>query len=249
MYIRKRVFWQHLLGLLLVIVLTAEGHSTSLQNNDVLSAHHNISATLIPTTHELAATDQIDLEVSTQVKSLTFTLAQTLRVESILLGQGSASRIASFTTIQLPDSFAQRIVVMLPEEHGRQVTLVWVYRGPINDPPKEPRHLRFVTPSETTGHIGLEGVYLSGESHWYPDVEEAFSTYRVTTQIPEGWTVVGSGQKVAENLAAGMVSSTWIVQERSEAFTLVANKFVTKSREWKHRRRGSGLKFRPIFAE
>ena len=112
------------------------------------------------------------------------------------------------------------------------MTLVWVYRGLINDPPREPRHLRFVTPSETGGHIGTEGVYLSGESQWYPDLPDSFSTFRVTATIPEEWTLVGSGRKVMQTVVAGMVSSTWAVGERSEAFTLVANKFVVKSREW-----------------
>lgn len=107
------------------------------------------------------------------------------------------------------------------------------YRGQINDPPREPRHLRFVTPSETAGHIGLEGVYLSGESHWYPDVMGSFSTYRVTAQVPQGWTVVASGRKEGETTSAGKISSTWIVQDKSEALTLVANKFVTTSRKWK----------------
>ena len=247
MGIRKRVFWQHLLGLLLAILHTAEGNSTPLQNDDIISVHHNTSVTLTPATHELAATDQIDLEVRAQVRSVRFTLAQTLQVESIRLGQESSSQVASFTTVKIPDSSVQRIVVMLPEEHGRKVTLVWVYRGPINDPPKEPRHLRFVTPSETAGHIGPEGVYLSGESQWYPDVEGSFSTHRVTTQIPEGWTVIGSGRKIAENLTAGMVSSTWVVGERSEAFTLVANKFVTKSREWNTSTTGQRVEIQTHF--
>ena len=247
MRIKKRVVWQHLLGLLLVILPTAEGNSVPLQNDDVISVHHNSSVTLTPATHELAATDQIDLEVSAQVRSVSFTLAQALQVESITLGQESSSQVASFTTVQIPGSTAQRIVVMLPEEHGHKVTLVWAYRGPINDPPKELRHLRFVTPSETAGHIGLEGVYLSGESQWYPDVEGSFSTYRVTTHIPEGWTVVGSGRKVAENLHSGMVSSTWIVGERSEAFTLVANKFVTKSKEWKASTTGQRVEIQTHF--
>ncbi len=247
MCIKKRVIWQHLLGLLLTIIPTADGDSALPKNDDDVLVHHNISVGLTPATHELAAKDQIELEVTAQVKSVTFTLAQTLQVESITLGQESSSQVASFTTVQIPDSSAQRIVVMLPEEHGRKVALVWVYRGPINDPPKEPRHLRFVTPSETAGHIGLEGVYLSGESQWYPDVEGSFSTYRVTTQIPEGWTVVGSGRKVAENITAGMVSSTWVVGERSEAFTLVANKFVAKSREWKTSTTGQRVEIQTYF--
>lgn len=107
------------------------------------------------------------------------------------------------------------------------------YRGQINDPPREPRHLRFVTPSETAGHIGSEGVYLSGESRWYPDVIGSLSTYRVTAKVPQEWTVVTSGRKEGETTSAGKTSSTWIVPDRSEAFTLVANKFVTTLREWK----------------
>jgi aminopeptidase N len=74
---------------------------------------------------------------------------------------------------------------------------------------------------------------LSGESQWYPDVIGSFSTYRVTAQIPRGWTVVASGRKEGETTSEGKTASTWMVQNRSEAFTLVANKFVTTSREWK----------------
>jgi aminopeptidase N len=52
-------------------------------------------------------------------------------------------------------------------------------------------------------------------------------------QIPQGWTVVASGSKEGETTSAGKTSSTWIVPDQSEAFTLVANKFVTTLREWK----------------
>ena len=57
------------------------------------------------------------------------------------------------------------------------VVLDMHYHGTINDPPRDPRHLRFVTPSETAGHIGPEGVYISSESAWYPDIPESLSTY------------------------------------------------------------------------
>lgn len=113
--------------------------------------------------------------------------------------------------------------------------MVWTYRGVINDPPKEPRHLRFVTPSETAGHIGPEGVYLSSESRWYPDVEGSLSQFRVSVGVPSDWTVVTQGKKIHETAQASGSSSTWVVQDRSEALTLVANQFVTTSREWKSR--------------
>ncbi len=212
---------------------------SSAQEN-AANIHHTLSIELIPAAHELVASDQIELEVDPQVTSVTFTLAHTLHVESIAMrmhsvsgGQGSPDAVVPFTSMRSSETTVQRIVVSLPKKHGRRVTLVMSYRGQINDPPREPRHLRFVTPSETAGHIGMEGVYLSGESQWYPDVIGSLSTYRVTAQIPQGWTVVASGSKEGETTSAGKTSSTWIAQNQSEAFTLVANKFVTTSREWK----------------
>ncbi len=239
MDIRKRITGSSLVVPLIILAALLHDARALPAKVDGILVHHDLSVAITPDTHEVAATDRIDLEIDEPVRSLSFTLARTLRIESIAVeapstatGPETSSRPVSFTTVQSPDSSTQRIVVMLPEEHGRKVTLVWGYRGPINDPPREPRHLRFVTPSETAGHIGPEGVYLSGESQWYPDLPDSFSTYRVTAAIPADWTVVGSGRKVAETTTAGMVSSTWVVGEKSEAFTFVANRFVTKSREW-----------------
>ena len=240
MVIRKWLLRFCFIGLLSTSIAHTWGVSALSAQENVANVHHTLSAELIPAAHELVASDQIDLEVNPQVTSVTFTLANTLHVESIAMrahsvsgGQGSPDEVAPFTRVHPPESTVQRIVISLPKDHGRSVTLVISYRGQINDPPREPRHLRFVTPSETSGHIGLEGVYLSGESQWYPDVIGSFSTYRVSAQIPQGWTVVASGRKEGETTSAGKTSSTWIVQDQSEAFTLVANKFVTTSREWK----------------
>ena len=239
MSIRKQVLRSYLIGLLSISIVHTWSVSALSAQEQVTNLHHTLSAELIPATHELVASDQIELEMNPQVPSVTFTLAHTLHVESIAMqthsvsgGQRSQDEVVPFTANRSPETTVQRIVVSLPRNHGRRVVLVMSYRGQINDPPREPRHLRFVTPSETAGHIGLEGVYLSGESQWYPDIIGSFSTYRVTAQIPQGWTVVASGRKEGETTSAGKTSSTWIVQDQSEAFTLVANKFVTTSREW-----------------
>lgn len=202
--------------------------------------NHVLAVELIPASHELVARDQVELEIPPQATSVAFTLAPTLHVESIVLRalsiQGQQMRqdkALSFTRERSSQLSTQHIVVTLPTEHEARPSLVWSYRGVINDPPKEPRHLRFVTPSETAGHIGPEGVYLSSESQWYPDIEGSLSAYRVTAQVPQDWTVVTQGRKQDEATSGGSSSSTWVVQDRSEALTLVANKFVTKSREWK----------------
>lgn len=240
MFTQKRFLRSCLIGLLSTTIMYMWGVAATSAQQSATPIHHTLAAELIPAAHELVVSDQIELEVEPQVTSVTFTLAQTLHVESVTMrshsvsnGQRSPDEIVPFTKVHPPEAMGQRIAVSLPKDHDRRVTLAVSYRGQIHDPPREPRHLRFVTPSETAGHIGLEGVYLSGESQWYPDIIGSFSTYRVTVQIPQGWTVVTSGRKEGETMSAGKISSTWIVQDGSEAFTLVANKFVTASREWK----------------
>lgn len=240
MSIRKRLLNTSFCVLLVVLTAFVQGAQARSLSGDGQLVHHDLSVELTPRTHELAAKDRIELQVDAEARSISFTLAPSLRVESIIAtttsstpGQDGTIQPVSFTTVQNPDSSMQRIEVTLPEIHDDKMALIWNYRGVINDPPREPRHLRFVTPSETSGHIGLEGVYLSGESQWYPDVLDSFGTYRVSVLVPEGWTAVGSGRKIEEAVTAGMVSSTWVVGDRTDAFTLVANQFVTKSREWK----------------
>ena len=240
MSIRRQTLGSYFFALLLIFLVPLQDGWALPESDDGILIHHDLSVVLTPASHEMTAEDRIALEIDEPVQSLTFTLAGTLEVKSIAVETSSitmrqerSNQGASFTIMQSPDTGTQRVVVTLPEEHGRKMTLVWVYRGLINDPPREPRHLRFVTPSETAGHIGTEGVYLSGESQWYPDLPDSFSTFRVTAAISEEWTLVGSGRKVTQTSNPGMVSSTWAVEQRSEAFTLVANKFVEKSREWK----------------
>ena len=201
--------------------------------------HHDLVVELIPASHELVARDQVELEIPRHATSARFTLAPTLLVESIALqapsgrGQPPATEAKlSFTRERATPSSSHHLVVALPEDHHTRLSMVWHYRGTIDDPPREPRHLRFVTPSETAGHIGPEGVYLSSESQWYPDIEESLSTYRVQARVPEGWTVVTQGMKLEGATSGGRVLSTWDERVQSEALTLVANRFVTKSRTW-----------------
>ncbi|MCE7978425.1 MAG: hypothetical protein DYH03_15125 [Nitrospira sp. NTP1] len=121
----------------------------------------------------------------------------------------------------------QRVILKPPatDRTDGTVTLKFSYRGVVDDPPRDPRHLRFVTPSETSGHIGPEGVYLSSESQWYPDLDGSLATYDVTIAVPEGWTAVTQGAPQSD-------PAHWIVPTKSEALTVVANRFVVKSRTW-----------------
>jgi hypothetical protein len=231
-----------IVGLLCVGGILAPGMAASSVSNRPVVLSHDLAVELRPPTHELIGRDQIDVELPISATTVTFSISPTVKIDSILFKArpGASTNTLSdtelaFTTEQIVQPSMQRVTVTVPGTHGGRVTLAWIYRGTIYDPPKEPRHLRFVTPSETAGHIGPEGVYLSSESQWYPDIDGSLSAYRLTVQVPQGWSVVTQGRKTAETTDGKQVSSTWAVSDRSEALTLVANKFAVKSRAWKSR--------------
>jgi hypothetical protein len=211
----------------------------------VVIRHHELFVQIVPEQHALIAKDRLTLEVPQPQTPIRFSLAPTLQIDRIALVQESAGAEVSIHDVPFelehgsaPES-AQHVSIPSQVVAAGLVTLEVHYHGLINDPPRDPRHLRFVTPSETAGHIGPEGVYVSSESHWYPDVPESLSTYALLVAAPTGWTVVTQG-KAGESRAcpAGlcrsdqMVMTEWVVSQPSEAVTLVANKFVTTFRDW-----------------
>ncbi len=211
----------------------------------VVIRHHDLFVQIVPEQHALIAKDRLTLEVPEAQPSIRFTLASTLQIDHIALVQESAGTAVSIHDVPFelepglsPES-AQEVLIPSKVVSAGLVTLDVYYHGVINDPPRDPRHLRFVTPSETAGHIGPEGVYVSSESHWYPDIPESLSTYVLQVAVPTGWTAVTQG-KAGESRAcpAGlcrddqMVMTEWVVTQPSEALTLVANTFVTSFRDW-----------------
>ncbi len=207
--------------------------------------HHDLFVQIVPDQHELVATDRVTLAVPDGSLSIRLSLAPTLHVDRISLvpplSVGDASTQDLPFEIQHGSSPQLSEAIVIPTQllGSGTKTLKIQYHGVINDPPRDPRHLRFVTPSETAGHIGSEGVYLSSESQWYPDVPESLSTYAIRVAVPEGWQVVTQGQAGHTQACTpdrcrpeGMVMTEWAVTQKTEAVTLVANRFVTKVRDW-----------------
>ena len=211
----------------------------------VIIRHHKLFVQIVPEQHALIATDRLTLEVPEAQPSIRFSLAPTLQIDHVALVQESAGTEPLIHDVPFelehgsaPES-VQEVSISSQGVAAGLVTLDVHYHGVINDPPRDPRHLRFVTPSETAGYIGPEGVYVSSESSWYPDIPESLSTYALLVAVPAGWTVVTQG-RAGESRAcpAGlcrsdqMVMTEWAVTQPSEAVTLVANKFVTTFRDW-----------------
>jgi hypothetical protein len=195
--------------------------------------HHRLEVKLVPDRHELLAVDHMTVKaLADDVGEASFTLNAALRV--VLVLEPGSSGFRQLGIEAAPGSAGQTVTVRFgrPLMKDETATLVWQYRGAINDPPREPRHLRFVTPSETAGHIGTEGVYLSGETLWYPDLPGSLPTFAVRVKTPGEWTAVTHGKQRARTVQDSIATADWEVAEKTEALTLVANRFVVKQRDW-----------------
>ena len=149
--------------------------------------HHDLVVTIDPDRHWLAATDRMVVQVDQSQQPLVFSLAKSLQViEILLVGQEGTVPLPFSIASAQTDSNIQSLSLSLPSHASGDVTVEWRYQGSVDDPPREPRHLRFVTPSETAGHIGPEGIYLSSESGWYPDLSGSLAAYALRVEIPDG---------------------------------------------------------------
>jgi len=200
---------------------------------------HDMEVELDPDRHRLRVTDRLTVKtLDPSLSSLSFILNQALHVTKVRIANGDRKNL-TFTTVpngsESQESNTQRVTISLdaPSVPGQRLILEWQYDGIINDPPREPRHLRFVTPSETAGHIGPEGVYLSGETHWYPDLLGALPTFRVRVVTPTTWQAVTHGRQQSESIQKDKMVAEWEIGTRTEALTLVANRFVKTQQDWK----------------
>lgn len=233
-------------AILLIVVCTLFPRLTFSQTSSRHSIqHHDLFVQLDPDRHSLIAIDRLTIAITEPQHAVRLSLAPTLHLDRLLVSDPAGSSDEAghevpFEIQQDPAAPASQHI-MIPTVVVKDGTMIVTahYHGLINDPPKEPRHLRFVTPSETAGHIGSEGVYLSSESQWYPDMAESLSTYRIRVALPAGWTAVTQAKPrttapCPSHLCSqvGLTITEWNPVQPSEALTLVANRFVSKTREW-----------------
>ena len=236
-------FVTRLIGLLLLLPVSY-GQAGDISGRPSAVIRHDLHATIDPHRHQLRVTDRMIVRVGDAHHPLDFTLAKSLHPDTIALVArvGAEERVTPIpmSAGNAPtDSNLNSIRLSLPEQQPGELTLEWRYHGVIDDPPREPRHLRFVTPSETSGHIGPEGVYLSSETGWYPDLTGSLASYNVAVQLPDGWTSVSQGLGGTKQDCSGPRSDgacpivqTW-ESGVTEALTLVANRFSAKTRDWR----------------
>ena len=203
---------------------------------------HDLSVTIEPSSHRLHVMDRVELRAAGEQKRVAVRLNKHLVVawvsqngKLLSFHPHELSATASVPTGESPGPDARRtheIIVELNRaaKDDEKIVLDFDYAGELNDLPKEPRHLRFVTPSETSGHIGPEGVYIGPETAWYPDLADSLAVYRVRVTTPPKWETIGQGSMSGRDVTPAGTITAWDTRTPAEGLTLTAGQYMITTR-------------------
>ncbi len=79
---------------------------------------------------------------------------------------------------------------------------------------------------QTPGLISKEGVYLSGNSFWYPSFGEELMTFRLQVELPTHWNAVSQGARKRYVRQGDKASVWWESPEPQEEIFIVAAQFT-----------------------
>lgn len=99
---------------------------------------------------------------------------------------------------------------------AREVVLE--YRGRLDFGFSDPRDESTRGFRSTRGVVSPEGVFLAGQSHWYPSFGDGLLTFELQANAPEGWHLVSQGEGTSRD-ASG--TARWSTRQPMEQIYLV----------------------------
>ncbi|MBG7601645.1 MAG: M20/M25/M40 family metallo-hydrolase [Gammaproteobacteria bacterium] len=183
--------------------------------------HHALTVKLDPTHHRIHAQDQITFAADSP-RQLTFSLHRGLKPRLLTKGadlvplKSAANGVEQQFRMQLAD--------------GLNVFTI-EYEGVIHHPLEAYGREQARGFRGTAGLIGPEGVYLAGNSVWYPqfEVDERLH-FKLDISLPAGWVSVSQGERVEQDFQEDAVTDTWISKTPQEEIYLIAAPFSEYSR-------------------
>ncbi len=204
--------------------------------------HHDLTIELIPDQHLLKSRDSLTFTpISPNLKAISLYLNKNLTIHSIRFKDALVKFYVKETVLPQDETKrrlyqdyqnTQLIKVTLPKKvkRGEQLQLELSYQGEIYDAPKEPSGPP-ITTDEITGLISEEGVFLTGESHWYPDLPNSLFTSNLTVQIPANWEIITHGILVARSKLLQGTMTAWHSTVPANSLTVVAGKYVVSTKK------------------
>ncbi|MFW2403271.1 MAG: peptidase M28, partial [Gammaproteobacteria bacterium] len=161
-------------------------------------ADFSLDVQVDPATHLLDVTAQIDLPDAYAGKTLEFLLTDAVEIVSSEPAVRSLPYDGSkgFTgingsSVEMNDNgHAARYQVQLP---AGATSISLTYRGAVNFPLGDLKEQYTRGFRSTAGIVGEEGIFLAGSSLWYPYFSNELISFRLTTNVPEGWHLISQG--------------------------------------------------------
>ncbi len=170
--------------------------------------YHELNIVLHPELHTLEAEDRITLPHGAS-KTLNFSLHR---------GLHPTSPDAKITPVQgMQENWLQQYRITLPS--GRDSFTI-IYGGEIfHTPQQDVRESR--TFESTPGIIATEGTVLTGDSGWYPRLDDDMLTFKLEVIMPQGWRAISQGKRQADQEA----HAVWQESKPQDEIYLIAAPF------------------------
>lgn len=179
---------------------------------------HDLRVRLKPQLNSLEAEDRVRVANSAQLR-MTFYMAERLEIRAVQLNGQPAQY--TFTGGRLTIDVGN---------HQRVDQLLIAYQGEFND--QAPVHpLNTDNPGYgVAGTIDPRGTLLLAGAGWYPQSQQAASTYTLSIDAPEGTLGVTAGQRLGHHTAAGRTISKWRIEQPLRGLSLSAGPFELATR-------------------
>ncbi len=206
---------------------------------------HELKARLEPDQHRLDVEDEMTIPAALVTGALRVSLNADLAIASkgpgprlrLLQRRAAASDVGMDRADDVNETGNRvniyRIAGATP---GRDLHITLRYQGIIDNAVTEAPQQYGRGFSQSPGLIETRGVYLAGSSHWVAEIPDTLITYRLQTDLPQGWKAVSQG--IREESAAprrgagriregpGRVHETWRVDTPTEQAHLIAARFT-----------------------
>ena len=183
--------------------------------------HHDLNITLAPTVHRITVLDSISLPGDSP-QEVTFLLHSGLNPTSSsplvrIVKEGSRDEAVQLESYR---------VILPPGLHSFTMT----YAGSIYHPLGQQSRVQAQGFQDAPGTISDTGVYLSGNSGWYPDFGSMLMTFDLEVKLPGSWDAVSQGERTRHDRSVLSTLVHWKSPEPQESIYLVAAAFTQYTR-------------------
>lgn len=175
--------------------------------------HHDMQIQLVPAEARIHVVDHITLP-DDQPHPLWLHRAMKPRVEGGTLSADTIKNLLSGTPLKR---------YTLQSSDGRTVTLD--YAGKIHAPLETHNESMGKRRRMTSGIIDGDGVFLDGNSGWYPQIPNTLQTFSMKVHVPKGWLAVSQGEGPALEPNDNHQTVRWRVDRPQDDIYLVAAPF------------------------